>query len=210
VEFVGELLDKPRTLLGLDASEQEIVSLARDDKLRDFRYIHFATHGLVDMGHPQRSALILTQLNLPDQVEAASSGEFVFDGRITAGEIASQWRLDADLVTLSACETGLGRRVVGEGYVGFTHALFTAGARSVVVSLWKVDDRATALLMQRFYENLTGRYSNTRAGMTGVAMDKVTALQEAKARLRQFGGGSAKPYAHPAYWSAFVLMGDRY
>ena len=82
-------------------------------------------------------------------------------------------------MTLSACETALGRDAGGEGFVGFTQALLMSGTRSVCLSLWKVDDTATALLMQRFYANLLGR----RAGLTG-PMPKAEALREAKAWLR--------------------------
>ena len=82
-------------------------------------------------------------------------------------------------MTLSACETALGRDAGGEGFVGFTQALLMSGTRSVCLSLWKVDDTATALLMQRFYANLLGR----RPGLTG-PMPKAEALREAKAWLR--------------------------
>jgi CHAT domain-containing protein len=75
---------------------------------------------------------------------------------VSAQEILREWKLDADLVILSACDTGLGAKVAGEGYVGLAHALFQVGARSVVVSMWKVEDAATGLLMVRFHENLSG------------------------------------------------------
>jgi CHAT domain-containing protein len=161
------------------------------------------------------------------------------NGEITAEEIAPTWELDADLVLLSACETALGRDAGGEGFVGFTQALLMSGARSVCLSLWKVDDTATALLMQRFYANLLG----ARPGISE-PMTKAQALPEAKTWLRglrraevtalteKLSGGEARaagaprrkpatqalevpagatddrPYAHPYYWAAFVLVGD--
>jgi len=132
------------------------------------------------------------------------------DGLVTAKEIVREWDLDADLVTLSACETGLGRKVSGEGHIGFAHALFQAGARSLLVSLWKVEDRATAMFMRRFYENLFGEYDGERAGHTGESMSKAEALREAKFWLRDYVDDSGhRPYEHPYYWSAFVLIGDR-
>src|SRR5262249_59628515 len=79
------------------------------------------------------------------------------DGRITAEQIVRTWELDADLVVLSACESGLGRYAEGEGYLGFAQALFVKGAKSLVLSQWRVDDKATALLMTRFYQNLLGQ-----------------------------------------------------
>src|SRR5262249_4859017 len=94
-------------------------------------------------------------------------------------EIQRSWELKAELVTLSACQTALGRAAGGEGFLGFTQALLMSGARSVCLSLWKVDDTATALLMQRFYANLLGR----RTGLSG-PLPKAAALQEAKAWLR--------------------------
>ncbi len=104
------------------------------------------------------------------------------DGTITAEQIARTWELDADLVVLSACESGLGRAAGGEGYLGFAQPLFAKGARSLVLSLWKVDDDATALLMARFYQNLLGK----RAGLKS-PLPKAEALAEAKAWLRGAG-----------------------
>src|SRR5205814_4496510 len=103
----------------------------------------------------------------------------VFDGRLSVREIQRGWELKAELVTLSACETALGRDAGGEGFVGFTQALLMSGTRSVCLSLWKVDDTATALLMQRFYQNILGQGADP-----GTLMAKAVALQEAKAWLR--------------------------
>ena len=89
------------------------------------------------------------------------------------------WKLDAELVTLSACQTGLGRDGGGDGLLGFAQAFLLAGSRSVCLSLWEVDDSATALLMDRFYRNLLGK----REGLTG-PMPKAAALAEAKKWLR--------------------------
>src|SRR5262249_5111502 len=89
------------------------------------------------------------------------------------------WDLDADLVVLSACESGLGRYAGGEGYLGFAQALFVKGARSLVLSQWKVDDKATSLLMARFYRNLPGK----RPGLSK-PMARAEALHEAKDWLR--------------------------
>src|SRR5262249_39348246 len=153
-------------------------------------------------------------------------------------EIQRTWDLKADLVTLSACETALGKESGGEGFVGFTQALLMSGARSVCLSLWKVDDKATSSLMTRFYQNMLGK----RSGLSR-AMPTAEALQEAKQWLRtltvdQVDGELAafergemrrltrekgvparreapasksstiKPYDHPYYWAAFVLVGD--
>ena len=87
----------------------------------------------------------------------------------------STWKLDAELVTLSACRSGLGRQGGGEGFIGFAQAFFLAGARSLVVSLWEVDDRATSLLMTRFYQNWLGK----RPGLDR-PLSKAEALREAQ------------------------------
>ncbi|MCK4409669.1 MAG: CHAT domain-containing protein, partial [Candidatus Eisenbacteria sp.] len=145
-----------------------------------------------------------------DPLEAAMAGTRIYDGLLTAKEIVREWDLNADLVTLSACETGLGKKVMGEGYVGFAHAFFQAGARSLLVSLWKVEDKATSLLMRRFYENWLGEYTDERIGLPDEAMPKAEALREAKRWLRDYiDEYGNRPYEHPYYWSAFILIGDR-
>jgi CHAT domain-containing protein len=172
--------DRPiRALFGTGASEPELDQLAASGKLARYGFIHLATHGLIDEAVPARSAVILTQTGLPDPLEQALSHQPVFDGRLSVREIQHTWELKAELVTLSACETALGRSAGGEGFVGFTQALLMSGTRSVCLSLWKVDDTATALLMQRFYANLLGR----RPGLTA-PLPKAEALREAKTWLR--------------------------
>jgi tetratricopeptide (TPR) repeat protein len=173
--------DRPtRILLGTDASELELDRLAGSGELGHYGFIHLATHGVIDEDLPARSAVILTQTGLPDPLQQALRNKPVFDGRLSVREIQHDWELTAELVTLSACETALGRAAGGEGFVGFSQALLMSGARSVCLSLWKVDDTATAMLMQRFYANLLGH----RPGLGG-AMPKAEALREAKTWLRE-------------------------
>jgi len=213
-----------RTLLAADASEPEMDRLAASGELGRFGFIHLATHGVIDEGVPARSAVILTQTGLPDPLEQVLNHKPVFDGRLSVREIQRGWDLKAELVTLSACETALGRDASGEGFVGFTQALLMSGTRSVCLSLWKVDDKATALLMQRFYANLLGR-----PGLTG-PLPKAEALREAKVWLRgltreqvdqewkPLARGkiitttevpvATHPFEHPHYWAAFILVGD--
>jgi CHAT domain-containing protein/tetratricopeptide (TPR) repeat protein len=221
-------------LLGASASEPELERLATAGDLGRFGFIHIAAHGVIDQDVPGRSAVILSQTGLPDPLKQALSHQPVFDGRLTVREIQRTWELKAELVTLSACEKALGREAGGEGFVGFTPALLTSGARSVCLPLWKVDDTATALLMERFYANLLG-------GRPGLSrpLPKAEALAEAKTWLRGLGAAEATrraadlaaaepgpktprsataadaplpapahPYDHPYYWAAFVLVGD--
>jgi tetratricopeptide (TPR) repeat protein len=230
--------DNPRVqvLLGSQASEQTLYDLAKSGELSRYRYLHLATNGEMDDTRPLGSALILSRDRLPDPLKQLEAGLPAFDGRLTAREVLQQWHLNADLVTLSACQTALGRYEGGEGFVGFAQALILAGSRSVCLSLWRVDDTATALLMQRFYANLLGK----RDGLKG-PMARAAALREAKEWLRGLSRDQAlgvaaglsqgvergkghkqelplpqapvaakndRPYAHPYYWAAFILIGD--
>jgi tetratricopeptide (TPR) repeat protein len=240
VETLQRLLGKRcRTLLGSDASEQTLDTLP----LKQFRVLHLATHGKIDLDSPGQSALILARDRLPsldEQADRAARGLKRYSGELTVGTILKDWKdkLDADLVVLSACETALGRRTSGHGLHGFAYALQVAGVRSIVLSRWKVDDTATALLMLRFYENLLGTRKGTKT------QGRAAALHEAKTWLRDLQRKEAatlaaalvqgklagtrasevvlnlkkeettplpagdKPFAHPAFWAAFTLLGD--
>src|SRR5262249_25318059 len=206
------------TLLGPRACESAVQGLARSGALKGYRYLHFATHGESDPRFAYRTALILA----PDPESSSDPTALETDGTITAEQIARTWQLDADLVVLSACESGLGVAAGAEGYLGFAQPLFARGARSLVLSQWKVDDDATALLIARFYRNRQGK----REGLTA-PMPKAEALAEAKRWLRgadrlEVGAAlaalprgaivrreavkavtSAHPYAEPIYWAGF-------
>jgi tetratricopeptide (TPR) repeat protein len=166
-------------LLDAQASEQGLDQLARSGKLVEYRYVHLATHGEVDDRLPLNSAVILSREGLPAPDKQLDAGLPVYDGRLTAEEVRRHWELRSDLVTLSACETALGRYEGGEGYVGFAQALLLKGSRSVCLSLWKVNDATTALLMERFYRNLLGK----REGLKE-PLGKAAALAEAREWLR--------------------------
>ena len=139
-----------------------------------FSYIHFATHGQFDTQAPLQSALLLA----PDSES---------NGRVTVDKLYSL-RLDADLVTLSACETGLSKIANGDDLVGLIRGFLYAGCNSIVASLWKVDDLATADLMKRFYTNMK-------------TLDKREALRQAQLQTK-------KKYDHPFYWASFQLTGN--
>lgn len=158
-------------------------SLIKSGCMKDYTYIHFATHGIVDESQPELSRIFL----------AADASEKE-DGMLYTGEI---YNLDfnAELVTLSACETGLGKYTKGEGIIGLTRALLYAGAENILVSLWPVADRPTSDLMIMFYENLL-------KGMT-----KSEALREAKLQLISRGIPEAEGHPDAFYWSPFILIG---
>ena len=200
-ETVANLLRTGNTLEGLPATRVEVNRVARSfgaaatvylgadatesraKALRSARYVHFATHGLLDPRLPLDSALALT---MP---AARRAGEE--NGLLQAWEIFEQVRLDADLVTLSACETALGAELAGEGLIGLTRAFHYAGARSVLASLWRVADGSTAGLMNRVYGHL-------RAGVS-----KDEALRRAQRETIALPATAA-----PFHWAAFTLSGD--
>jgi CHAT domain-containing protein/Tfp pilus assembly protein PilF len=157
-------------------------SAATSADLGSYRYVHFATHGLLNSRHPELSGIVLT---LFDQDGAPQ------DGFLRAHEIFNL-RLNADLVVLSACQTGLGKNVRGEGLLGLTRGFMYAGAPRVVVSLWSVSDIATAELMTRFYRQMiTNKLRPSKA------------LQEAQISML-----NEKRFAPPFFWAAFTFQGE--
>jgi CHAT domain-containing protein len=166
-------------LLGVDASEDGLRS-ALGRRAR-WRAVHLACHGLIDTKRPQFSSLALT----PDAQD---------DGFLTTLEVFRA-RIPADLVVLSACETGRGKVVGSEGIVGLTRAFMFAGSPRVICSLWKVEDEATRALMVKFYE-----LWNPKDGSK--ALPTAEALRRAQAFVR-----AQEKWKHPYYWAAWVLWG---
>jgi CHAT domain-containing protein len=160
----------------IEAAARE--ELIKKGELDHFDYIHFATHGFVNAQYPELSGLLLTQ-------DARSSE----DGILYTGEILGL-NLDADLVTLSACETALGKKIEGEGVRGLTTSFLFAGAKNVVASLWKVADESTSQLMIAFYNELLA------------GKDKASALRAARLSLLR-----DERYHHPYYWAPFIQIG---
>ena len=149
-------------------------------RLAGYRLVHLATHGLLDETAPENSGLVLSQLDARGRPQ---------DGFLHAHELYGL-ELAADLVVLSGCGTALGREVRGEGLVGLARAFMTAGAASLVVSLWRVSDRATARLMEELYRRILDAGESPAAALRG-------------AQLAAWRRG-----ALPAEWAAFVLQGD--
>jgi len=174
--FVAQHLGgAPRVLSGPAATESTVTDLARDA-----RVIHVAAHAFLSPASPMYSGI---------QLATPVAGTQDSDGVLEAWELATM-QIDTELLVLSACETGAGQAKLGEGIVGLEWAAFAAGAHSVVLSQWKVDDWATAAFMDIFYANL-------RAGM-----HKDKALQEAARSMSKFPG-----CGHPKYWAGFILAG---
>ncbi len=152
------------------------------DDFRRHQILHFATHGIINDGQPDQSAIVLSLVD-----EDGNSQK----GFLQLSDIY-KLKLDSDLIVLSACRSALGRHISGEGFVGLTRGFISGGAQNVVASLWKVDDEATAEFMNQFYQALL------REQMTPAA-----ALQKAKQSMQ-----SHPKWNHPYYWAAFISQGE--
>jgi CHAT domain-containing protein/Tfp pilus assembly protein PilF len=178
VRHIAQLFQPQETrVYQRQAAREENVK--NNEYLSRARYLHFSLHGEINEAKPHNSALVLTP--------GASTQE---DGRLRVYEIFNL-KLNAELVVLSACRTGLGKELKGEGVIGLTRAFMYAGASSVAVTLWQVADPSTAELMIRFYQQLNR------------GADKAEALRRAKLELIEAGR-----YARPYYWAPFVLTGE--
>lgn len=187
-------------LCGDEATEANVRRVLHRDASR-FRIIHFATHSLAESSIRQRHALAMSQEGV--------DGSPMNDGLVDGLEMQLEWHLNADLVTLSGCRTLDGWGWSGGEPAGLAGIMLGAGARSVLATSWQVDDLAAARLNARFYENLTGHYLGNPDGRDGKPMTKAAALSEAKRWLRTFTDETGKkPFAHPVYWSGFILIGD--
>jgi CHAT domain-containing protein/Tfp pilus assembly protein PilF len=161
------------------AADRDLVLSGR---LRDFRYIHFATHGVFDAARPELSGLALSRVDPTGKPrEGFLSLRDVYD-----------LDLAADLVVLSGCQTALGKEVRGEGLLGLTRGFLYAGASRVVASLWWIDDRATAALMTELYR-----------GLWIEGLRPAAALRKARLSVAR-----QHRFRDPSYWGAFVLQGD--
>jgi len=165
--------------LGFEANR----STATGPQLGQYRIVHFATHGVFNDRQPELSGIVLSLFD--------ESGRAREDGFLRLHDIYNL-NLPVDMVVLSACQTGLGKQVRGEGLIGLTRGFMYAGAARVVASLWKVDDEATAELMKVFYQRML------KDGMSPPA-----ALREAQMSLRR-----QRRWSAPYYWAGFVLQGE--
>jgi CHAT domain-containing protein/tetratricopeptide (TPR) repeat protein len=169
-----------KALLALDFQASRELATGAD--LAGYRVVHFATHGIIDDEHPRLSGLVLSQV---DEQRTPR------DGFLRLHDIY-RMHLNADLVVLSGCRTALGKNLRGEGIVGLTHGFFHAGASQVLATLWSVEDRVTAELMQRFYR-----------GLFHDGLSPSAALRQA-----QIGLWRGRIWRSPNYWAAYVLQGD--
>lgn len=164
--------------VGFNASR----AVAGNGELSHYRYVHFATHGYIDTERAGFSAIVLSMFDKEGKPQ---------DGFLRTHDIYNL-KLPAELVVLSACETGLGKEVTGEGVEGLTRAFMYAGARRVVVSLWNVNDKATASLMQRLYTEMLRSHKTPAAALRAAQIEML--------RTRQ--------WQSPYFWAPFVMQGE--
>lgn len=179
-EKILALVPENQRLQALDF--QASLEQAKNPNLSEYQIVHFATHGLLDSVNPELSGVVLSLFNQQGQAE---------DGFLRLQDIFNL-NLPAELVVLSACQTGLGKEMKGEGLVGMTRGFMYAGARRVVVSLWSVNDASTSELMTRFYQPILKEGKNP-----------IIALREAQLEMWK-----SEQWQSPYYWAAFTVQGD--
>ncbi len=178
---ISALVPERERMQALDFEASRTTALRPE--LGEYRIVHFAAHGMLNNVHPELSGIVLSLVDKEGRQQ---------DGFLRLQDIYNL-KLPAELVARSACQTGLGKEIKGEGLIGLTRGFMYAGAPRVVASLWKVDDRATSELMKRFYQGMLGPEALSPAG----------ALRQAQLSLWK-----EKQWRAPYYWAAFVLQGE--
>lgn len=197
-----------RLLTGSEASEQQLLN----ELSQPYEILHLATHGIFDERSPQLSGIVLAQTGPEESAESQrpvaqanaaltrseAPSSYSGDGFLRVGDIYDL-SLSSELVVLSACNTGMGEIVDGEGVMGFKRAFLFSGAHSISVSLWSVQDRSTALLMRSFYQNISVLKQEKNQLST---LDYAEALRRARLELLRHND-----YSHPMHWAAFTVTG---
>ncbi len=168
-----------KVLLGKEATEQNMQQLNQSGEIKNYKYILMSAHGYLSPNQPALSSIVL---GLKNKLPSA-------DGYITALEW-SEYNLRSDLTVLSACDSGIGKVINGEGVMGLPFALFVAGNVNTILSLWPVDDEATAIFMETFFKKLKSGESTTDA-LKNTKHNFIKSIQ----------------YSDPKYWSPFILVG---
>nr|NQU89753.1 CHAT domain-containing protein [Bacteroidota bacterium] len=181
VKAIFDAFDRKNLRAAVKTHQEANEAFVKSGALENFKILHFATHGYVNTSEPELSGIFLAQDTLSNE-----------DGILYSGEMYNL-DLNADLIVLSACETGLGKISKGEGIIGLSRALLYAGAKNLIVSLWQVPDRSTSELMISFYKNMLNddRQNNISDYLH-------------QAKLSMINEGT---YSHPYYWSPFILIG---
>lgn len=198
-ELFGYKTNDPNIKLDMDATKSELLK----SNLGNYRFIHFATHGILsgDIPYILEPALVLTQ----------PGNRNPEDGFLKMSEIL-ELKLNADAVVLSACKTALGKEIAGEGVVGLSRAFMLAGSKSVIVSLWSVESNSTAVLMKSFYSHLKpGRSKEEALRLAKQELKNQSLISDDISRGVKIVGRDKKTQtstAHPFFWAPFILIGE--
>ena len=184
-----------------EVTEEAFKTLLQQNR---YRYVHLATHGIINENKPGRSGLALST---GGELTATSKE----DGMLRSSEVFGL-DITSDMVVLSACNTGLGKVVDGEGMLGLQRSFFYAGTSTVIVSLWNVYDRSTATFMNEYYKALLNGDSEedwVDASLRWIGWDeslpfgqKATAMRQAKLKMLNH-----PLFHHPVYWAPFIVVG---
>lgn len=183
--------------------EEEFI---KESLTKNYRFVHLATHGIIDEDHPNLSGLALS--SPPEEASGRN------DGMLRSSEIY-QLNINSEMVVLSACNTGLGKMVKGEGILGLQRSFFYAGVPTVSVSLWNVYDRSTAYLMDTFYTSLLEISRNSESALNleswlrWAGWDRSVSFGAAAPAMRQAKLEMINHplYSHPIYWAPFIVVG---
>ncbi len=199
IHAIAALLQHADLLTDARASEAALDSLRESGRLRGYDFVHFAVHGSPS-NWDRNNAILLADASPEPHNAVTWNAPVARDGRLSAAEIGAQWHLNARLVSLAACYGFSGSRSQTDGYLSIGQAFLEAGARSTLVSLFAIDDRATSLLLDRFY--------GTLLAPGGAPVDAATALRNARLAVRGYRDAQGRqPFASPEYWAPLVLVG---
>ncbi len=195
IETIFDLFEKQGKKAQIKTHQKASEKFIKSNEIKNYKILHFATHGFVNEEKPELSGILFAQ----DTTSTLSEIDKLFgnkpqnEGVLYQSEIYNL-KFNANLVVLSACETGLGKITKGEGVIGLTRALLYAGSKNIIVSLWQVSDNSTKKLMINFYKNLLNDKKQTEF-----------AKHLSKAKRKMIAN---KKYAHPFFWSPFILIGE--
>lgn len=199
-ELFGYKTNDPNIKLDMDATKSELLK----SNLGNYRFIHFATHGILsgDIPYILEPAIVLTQ----------PGNRNPEDGFLKMSEIL-ELKLNADTVVLSACKTALGKEIAGEGVVGLSRAFMLAGSKSVIVSLWSVESNSTAVLMKSFYSHLMkpGRSKEEALRLAKQELKNQSLISDDLSRgvkITRLDKKTQTSTAHPFFWAPFILIGE--
>jgi len=195
IETIFDLYEQNKKKAAIKTHKQANEKFVKSKELQNYKIIHFATHGFVNEAKPELSGILFAQdtVSILSEIDKLLGNKPQNEGILFQSEIYNL-KFNSELIVLSACETGLGKITKGEGVIGLTRALLYAGTKNIIVSLWQVSDNSTKELMINFYKNLLSDKKQVKFAKH---------LSDAKRKMIE-----EKKYAHPYFWSPFILIGE--